>query len=123
MQSTQMAINWQLCVQLANNNAEVADELLSMFVAELPQTTDDLQQLYMQQDWEGFRNCVHKLHGGACYVGVPQLKQAAKSLEHLLMEAASNDQITSQYIELLNAVEAVAEAYQDGLYKPSSQEN
>lgn len=113
------AINWTLCVELANNNADVAEELLGMFVAELPQTAEDLKQHYMQQDWEKFTARVHKLHGGACYVGVPHLRDVTRTLEQLLLDRAGNDVITAQYEQLLKAIDSVAENYQNETYKES----
>lgn len=117
--ATQNAINWSLCVELANNNSDVAEELLGMFVAELPQTSDDLKQHYMQQNWKKFTERVHKLHGGACYVGVPHLKDVTRTLEQLLIDNADQAVVTAQYELLLKAIDAVAESYQNESYKES----
>lgn len=120
MDTSLTAINWPLCIELASNNADVAEELLGMFVAELPQTSEDLKQHYMQQDWHKFRDRVHKLHGGACYVGVPVLKEAAKTLEQLLADDQSPEVLTQQYERLLKAIDDVAECYQAELYKTNA---
>lgn len=120
MDTSLSAISWPLCVELASQNADVAEELLSLFVAELPQTSEELKQHYMQQDWQQFRNRVHKLHGGACYVGVPALKDAAKTLEKLLSEEQPPVILTQQYEKLLKAIDDVAECYQSERYKSNA---
>ncbi len=54
------AIDWNLSLQLANNNQALAADLLAMFIAELPETVAQLNNSFEQQDWFTLQNQVHK---------------------------------------------------------------
>ncbi len=44
--TTATSIDWHMCVELANQNEEMATDLLSMFVADLPETATLIQELF-----------------------------------------------------------------------------
>lgn len=110
-------IDWNLSLELANNNQALATDLLGMFMAELPDTVDQLNISFNQQDWISFQAQVHKLHGGACYVGVPALKEAAKQLESILKSENAGVQVDSAFQVLLDCIQRVKTSYEQGDFK------
>ncbi|HYF97957.1 MAG TPA: Hpt domain-containing protein [Coxiellaceae bacterium] len=74
-------VDWKLSVQLANNNADTAQELLDMMRDELPQAKQLLIASFQAQDAKRLASEAHKLHGGCCYCGLPKLKELIRSLE------------------------------------------
>ena len=111
------AIDWNLSLELANNNTALATDLLGMFVAELPETVEQLNHSFEQRDWETLQAQIHKLHGGACYVGVPSLKETAKQLESLLKTENFEALIDGAFKELLDCIQQVHTSYKQGNYK------
>lgn len=96
------AIDWQQCLSLANNNTEIADDLLTLFVSDLPSVRKHLQELFTQEDYSTLKDQAHRLHGATCYCGVPQLKAAVQALEkQLKSETLSNKTINNKEIEAL----------------------
>lgn len=96
------AINWQQCLSLANNNTEIADDLLTLFVSDLPSVRNHLQDLFTQEDYSTLKDQAHRLHGATCYCGVPQLKAAVQALEkHLKTENLKKKNIDNKEIKVL----------------------
>lgn len=83
-------IDWQLSLTLANNRADTATELFNMFIDELPQAQQDINDAYTAQNFEKLQQYVHKLHGATCYCGVPRLKEIVKTLEGKLKSPQKN---------------------------------
>lgn len=73
--------DWNLGVTLTAGNEELAKDLFTMLINELPNTQELINTAYKNHDIKAFKDHVHKLHGGCCYVGVPKLKYLAKTLE------------------------------------------
>ncbi len=109
------SINWQMCVELANQNTEMASDLLKMFVADLPEVSKAIQEYFNLQDFTRLQAQVHKLHGASCYCGVPHLKNAAKQLETALKsidnKSISNNELEDFVSILLDEINAVEIAY------------
>lgn len=79
-------IDWELCIKLANNKIEVAEEILSFVLQQLPADYLDIQSAYQKQDAAELLRATHKLHGALCYTGLPQLKQIVLEIESHLKE-------------------------------------
>ncbi|MDF1761127.1 MAG: Hpt domain-containing protein [Coxiellaceae bacterium] len=73
------AIDWSLCLERGNHQAELAQELLNMLVAELPNYSKQIKTAYAQQDSGLLSLHLNKLHGACCYSGVPQLQQLVET--------------------------------------------
>lgn len=74
-------IDWELAHKLVSGKADLAKELFEKLVAGLPKDKVTINEAYGKKDWAVLRDHVHKLHGGCCYCGVPQLKHTAHALE------------------------------------------
>lgn len=83
------AIDWSMCLKLAAEKPSLAEEMLSIFTAELPDALQNIYKAHRIQDQEKFHMLVHKLHGASCYCGVPRLKAILMQLESKIK---SNDE-------------------------------
>ncbi len=75
------AVDWKLCLELANNRAELAKELIDMFAQDIPNAREAITKAFEQEDMEMLNHQAHRFHGACCYCGVPTLKQIAHDLE------------------------------------------
>ena len=75
------SVDWQLCLKLNNNNSDSAQELLRLFLQELPDFQQRIRMANQSRDIVALREVIHKLHGACCYCGVPKLKSIIEQLE------------------------------------------
>jgi two-component system, NarL family, sensor histidine kinase BarA len=80
-QSHQPVVILQECLRLAKDNALLARDMLQMLIDGLIQEPVDLSHLLATHNWPELQYFAHKLYGGACYSGVPALKDAAQNLD------------------------------------------
>jgi two-component system, NarL family, sensor histidine kinase BarA len=80
------SIDWQLSIKLANNNKDLAKDLLEMFVADLPKASDAIHSAFNQKQYQELTNQVHRLHGASCYCGVTRLKALLAKMELAVRE-------------------------------------
>ncbi|MCG7201133.1 ATP-binding protein [Marinobacter pelagius] len=90
-------------IQLAAGKPDLAEELFSMLIEQLPTDSRKIREFWKKEEMESLLDCVHKLHGATRYCGVPELRAAANQLETAL-KCSTPD--TGAYLEqLLNAIE------------------
>lgn len=82
----QSSIDWRLSIKLANNNKELAKELLEIFLADLPDASGRIHQAYDSESYDMLQRQVHKLHGSACYCGVTRLQEILTEMEFIVKE-------------------------------------
>jgi len=102
-------INWTDCVRLAGGRPDIAKEMLSAFIDELPDFQNVIADVWEQGDLSTLGQQVHKLHGGCCYTGVPSLKQAATYLEEALQQGQK--ELDALVLNLVRCIQATLEAY------------
>jgi two-component system sensor histidine kinase BarA len=90
-------IDLELGKKLAGNNQKIAEEMMILFLKELPGTFHAMQKVYQEQKFNELKRLAHKLHGALCYCGLPRLKSATAALECALDNNESN--ITPFYIQ------------------------
>ena len=102
-------IDLNLGLKLANNNEELAADLLSMLIKELPNTKKDISHALKSRNLSNLKHFVHKLHGSCCYCGVPQLKTAAFDLENTLNKIKDPEKLIDQNIinQVNNFIESI----------------
>lgn len=110
------AIDWQLSLKLAMGKADLAEEMLSMFMAELPKAQALIENAYQTQQWSELQMQVHKLHGATCYCGVPQLKSIVAKFETLL-KCNNKTDIHDLYEQTNAEMARILKTYQSGNYK------
>ena len=114
--TTLQPINWELCIKLAGNKTDLAQEMLAMLITALPLDKDLINQAYALRNFNQLREQVHKLHGGCCYVGTPKLKLIAKELEIAIATPAA-EQIKYYIAQLNTEIEAILEHYRSEAFQ------
>lgn len=107
--NTSQIINHDLSLKLANNNKELADELLDLFIKDLPSTKNNITESYINNNYDDLLHYVHKLHGSCCYVGVPLLKTATKEFEKILKTKNDFAEYSECYNNLILNIDNVLE--------------
>ena len=77
-------------IEQAGGNPDLARELFSMLLQELPDLKHNLNLAFTQADNQGLWEHAHKIHGSTAYCGVPVLQQATRDLENSI-KAQTND--------------------------------
>ncbi len=89
--SLQPVVIVQESLHLAKDNAVLARDMLQMLIDSLQQEPVNWAQLLADQNWQALQDAAHKLYGGACYCGVPALKEAAQGLDRDLQQGLLAD--------------------------------
>ena len=111
-----ISINWALCLTLANDKEDLANEMLTMFIQETPPTKALIEQSFKANDLEALHQHIHKLHGAACYCGVPKLKQLVADTETAL-KAKQLDQLEQQVKAVLAELTQIEHDYERGDFR------
>tara|TARA_A200000159_G_scaffold156249_2_gene170979 strand:+ start:11742 stop:14879 length:3138 start_codon:yes stop_codon:yes gene_type:complete len=77
-------LDWQLALKRANQNRDLAMELLREFIAHLPQAAEVIRSEWDARHYKGVQDEIHRLHGACCYTGVPKLQALANEMESAL---------------------------------------
>lgn len=104
-------IDWQQAAELVGGSADIAKELLLQLHASLPQHMHSMQDALSANDLEALYDHVHRLYGGLCYCGVPQLRSTVLALKRACL-AKDVDVMQVCYRRVLQAVKAFDEAIQ-----------
>lgn len=110
MQRDLPVIDWELGIKLAGNKRDLAVDLLSMIVTELPTALHQINQAYSTKDYAALQKHAHKLHGGVAYCGLPHLKSLLAQLESDIKKNIMND-LPSLIEDLNTEVSLVLEQY------------
>jgi two-component system sensor histidine kinase BarA len=70
----------------SHNNPELARDMLNMLITMIKEEKSNMRQLYEEKKWDQLAQLVHKLNGGSCYCGVPELQQHAQEVDQALEE-------------------------------------
>lgn len=96
-------IDLELGIQRAGGNEALAKELLDLFISRLTNEKSDLNAAYQAEDLDLLCQLIHKLHGGAAYVGTPLLQKACFESEKALKQKAKDWPTTySTLIEVID---------------------
>ncbi|MBQ0763371.1 ATP-binding protein [Marinobacter psychrophilus] len=99
---TRECISIEESLRLAAGKADLAEELLSMLLEQITPTVETIEHHWRNGNRLELLECVHKLHGGARYCGVPEVRAAANQLETALKTADSDiDPLTDQLLRAL----------------------
>ena len=101
-------IDRQEGLKLAAGKAELANDMLDMLTASLPEEQRRIEQAQLEGNRAGLLETVHKLHGATRYCGVPELRACCHHAENLL-KTGMETQATID--ELLRAIERLQASY------------
>ncbi|WGL16719.1 response regulator [Microbulbifer bruguierae] len=90
-------------LDLANQDPSLARDLLRMLLKSLHDEEREISRYYGAGDHKALFECVHRLHGGCCYCGVPRLRAATEQLQEYLRPLQEQEQadIDASAYELL----------------------
>lgn len=113
---TSNPIDWQLCLKLANNKADLAQEMLSIFINEVPATIENISTSFSSHNFKELHLHMHKLHGATCYCGLPNLKTIVADTETSLKSGQAHE-IENKVNALLAELEQIKSEYEADTYK------
>jgi two-component system sensor histidine kinase BarA len=79
-------------LSVTGGDMNLADEMYSQLLQELPANLSILKEAYNREDWSTFREICHKLHGSTVSCGVPALDRAVQQT-HNACKSESPDMI------------------------------
>ena len=86
-------------IEQAGGNPDLAKELFTMLLNELPGQKEKLNQAHAKGDNQALWDHTHKLHGSTAYCGVPALHTATREMKEAIKQQASD---ISEVIQRLN---------------------
>ena len=79
--SVTVAIDWDMCLKVNNQNQDLIKELISMFKHELSNSMMKISSAYTNKDYDAIAKETHKLQGACSYTGALSLKALLLELE------------------------------------------
>jgi len=104
-----MIVDTTQAIEKSNGNIELAKELFTMLINELPKSLDSIKTSY-QSNTEAPQELLdhaHRLHGSTAYCGVPDLKLAACNLENSIKN--NKNEIQGNIIKVETAIQLLIE--------------
>ncbi len=98
-----MIIDTKIAIEKSNNNVELAKELFSMLINDLPQSLNNIKSAYQSESSQDLQDQAHRLLGSTAYCGVPNLKAAAENLENCIKSNDKNN-IQTNITEVESAI-------------------
>lgn len=83
-----LPLDLELGIQLSSGSKELALEIIQMFVKDLPDLIDKMQQFYRNKDWENLKEIIHKINGSSSYCAMLNLQKTANKFEDALNQQA-----------------------------------
>ena len=90
----------EIAVKHVSGNVKLADDLLVMFIKELPDYQQIIKKEHLDQNKDELRNIIHKIHGGLRYLGAPALMDIISKTDYSIFEL-SDEQLKNN-IEKIN---------------------
>ena len=78
------------------------DELVGMFVSEMPERVAALESLVAAGDWDNLRRAAHQLKGAAGSYGFGQISPSAARLEVAIRQACPEEKVRQAVEDLVN---------------------
>ena len=86
-------------IEQAGGNPDLAKELFTMLLKELPEQKRKLNQAFNEGNEQDLWDHAHKIYGSTAYCGVPALQKAAKELEDAIKQTTGD---IDRKIEIVN---------------------
>ncbi len=109
-------IDWALCLKHAAHNESAANEILQKIIDDLPATKSLIDKAYQAKNFTELKTIIHKVHGGCCYSGLPNLKNLSAEIEQSL-ENEETAQLTMLIDSIQTAMDQILDDYQAQDYK------
>jgi len=105
-------LDQQKAIELVSGKKKLADDLLAMFIKELPGYKDSIKKQLHDGNKEELRKIIHKIHGGLRYVGAPALLAIVSHTDYELFKL-SDEQLQQNINKIYHEIDRViiAEKY------------
>nr|WP_244900993.1 two-component sensor histidine kinase BarA [Paraferrimonas haliotis] len=103
-------IDWKLALSQANNNAELAKEMIQMMLDDLPNAHTNIRRAMTHNDNSLAQQSVHRLHGAACYAGVVSMQRQCADIETQLKQGVTLATLEPEILQLLDEINKVESA-------------
>lgn len=110
-------IDTEQALEQAGGSEQLAKELFSMLLNELPDHQQAISLAHANGDLEALWEPAHKLYGATAYCGVPALRTAAKELEDAI-RASHWESIATCIDALAHAIRELRQHSQSVLTQP-----
>jgi two-component system sensor histidine kinase BarA len=80
----QPSFDWSLALKRANQNEDVAKDILQLFVQQLPELVESIENANQAENYSEMQAKIHQLHGACCYTGVPAMLTLCSDMEGAL---------------------------------------
>ena len=91
MNAVTRVIDKDLALARAGGNLQLAEELFTMLLKELPDQRSKILSALSSHDYPALQQSIHKLNGSATYCGVPALKEVVDGFETRLKRGEIED--------------------------------
>lgn len=101
-------LDLKTALKAVSGNKQLADDLLGMFIKELPNYKQTIQNHIQSGNREDLKQVIHKIHGGLRYLGAPALMSLISQMDEVLFDLSDNelkDGIEKIYFEIDRVLE------------------
>jgi two-component system sensor histidine kinase BarA len=102
--NTGKTVDIKLSLTYSHNKPDLAKDMLSMLINLIIKEKENIKALFEGQNWEELGQVVHKINGGSCYCGVPELQQEAERIDKALQHNKIDD-VKQQFESFIVALE------------------
>ena len=111
-------IDWQFCLQIANNKSELADKMLAKFILYLDEMLAEISIVEQKHlPTKHLAEKIHKLRGASCYCGAPNIKALTADIELALQTKAPSKSIFTLLAQLKQEIADFKKLYASKQYK------
>lgn len=107
------AINLDEATRILGGNKELALELLTLFIQQLPDVRSKIQHAHQKKDWIALRQILHKLHGAASYCGIGKLRAICFNIENQLKNDSSCKIDEAEMGQLFAEISIIEKAFKE----------
>jgi HPt (histidine-containing phosphotransfer) domain-containing protein len=103
-------IDWKRCLQTVNDNEDLANELLAMFIKELPEFRASFESSVADYNLLQIRKLSHKLKGLVSYCAVPRIEAMIQYIDEAI-KVGSTREVKETVHCLVKEIDSVIEYY------------
>ncbi len=94
---TMVNINFNYLKEFSGGDVSFMEEMVSMFLAQIPQETSELKQLLDEKSWYKLGKLAHKMKPNYLMMGMEGQKGMAKEIEHLCL----SETVDTSHVQML----------------------
>lgn len=106
--SIKKTVDIEASLKYSHQNNELARDLLLLLIKSIKSEKNKAINFYRNNEWEALGDLAHKLNGGSCYCGVPDLQEKTKAMEHAV-NTKNYSEIESIFPQLIRAMDELTQ--------------